>query len=154
VREVLHRARRTEEGFTLIELMMVVLIIAILLTIAIPTFLGARERANDTSAKGDLRVALTAAQVHYADTEDYRLLTVPIMEEIEPHLEYDANVTGATEHVIGFSDVGANNIVMAHKAKNGDYFCIALSSAGTTFGRAPALAGVDSIGECVGGWEV
>jgi len=45
--DMLRKRRNDEEGFTLIELMVVVLIIAILLAIAIPTFLGARERAND-----------------------------------------------------------------------------------------------------------
>ena len=43
--------RRDEEGFTLIELMVVVLIIAILIAIAIPTFLGARPRAQDRAAQ-------------------------------------------------------------------------------------------------------
>jgi type IV pilus assembly protein PilA len=45
------RGRRSgEAGFTLIELMVVVLIIAILIAIAIPTFLGARSRAQDRVA--------------------------------------------------------------------------------------------------------
>ncbi|MGH2673324.1 MAG: prepilin-type N-terminal cleavage/methylation domain-containing protein, partial [Actinomycetota bacterium] len=39
--------RKDEEGFTLIELMVVVLIIGILIAIALPTFLGARARAQD-----------------------------------------------------------------------------------------------------------
>ena len=68
------RARRDgndESGFTLIELMVVVLIIAILIAIAIPTFLGARQRAQDKAAQSSLRNALTAAKTIYTDSEDY-----------------------------------------------------------------------------------
>ncbi len=52
------RNRLNEDGFTLIELMVVVLIIAILVAIAIPTFLGQRETAQDRAAQSNLRNAL------------------------------------------------------------------------------------------------
>src|SRR5581483_666826 len=55
----------------LIELMVVVLIIAILLAIAIPTFLGARTKAQDRAAQSDLRNALTAEKTFYVDGQAY-----------------------------------------------------------------------------------
>ena len=84
------RLERDEEGFTLIELMVVVLIIAILLAIAIPTFLGARERAQDRAAQSNLRNALTAEKVYYTDNQQYTTSDTA-MEDIEPSLEYLAS---------------------------------------------------------------
>src|SRR6058998_1668152 len=63
--------REDEEGFTLIELMVVVLIIAILLAIAIPTYLGARQRANSRATQSNLRNALTNELVVYSDNQGF-----------------------------------------------------------------------------------
>src|SRR3954467_8973657 len=82
--------RQNEEGFTLIELMVVVLIIAILLAIAIPTFLGARKKAQDRAAQSNLRNALTAEKTYYTDFQVYTELPAD-MTAIEPSLTY---VTG------------------------------------------------------------
>jgi type IV pilus assembly protein PilA len=54
-----------EAGFTLIELMVVLLIIAILLAIAIPTFLGVTSSANDRATQSNLTNGLTEATAQY-----------------------------------------------------------------------------------------
>lgn len=74
------RQMREEEGFTLIELMVVVLIIAILIAIAIPTFLGARGRAQDRAVQSSLRNAVTNAKAIYTDNENYADATATLQE--------------------------------------------------------------------------
>ena len=60
-----------EGGFTLIELMVVLLIIAILLAIAIPTFLGVTGSAKDRSAQSTLTNVLTESVATYQNSQSY-----------------------------------------------------------------------------------
>jgi type IV pilus assembly protein PilA len=67
-----------EAGFTLIELMVVLLIIAILLAIAIPTFLGVSGSANDRAAQSNLTNALTEVKAQYQNNQTYLSGSLPI----------------------------------------------------------------------------
>src|SRR5437879_341483 len=94
------RHKGNEEGFTLIELMVVVLIIAILIAIAIPQFLGARSRAQDRAAQSSLRNALTAAKTAYTDQSSYAKATNADLPAIEPSLTYEAAGTASSSATV------------------------------------------------------
>jgi prepilin-type N-terminal cleavage/methylation domain-containing protein len=56
-----------EEGFTLVELTIVLLICGILLTVALPTYLTFKDTANKTAAKTNVAKAMRAVQSYNAD---------------------------------------------------------------------------------------
>jgi type IV pilus assembly protein PilA len=118
-----------QQGFTLIELMVVVLIIAILIAIAIPTFLGARKRAQDRAVQSELRNALTNEKVTYTDSSTYDGSTAN-MKVLEPSLDWGGKLT----LVVGDSSIGTK-----------DMFCVSeVSKSGTTFSLADIALGPSS----------
>jgi type IV pilus assembly protein PilA len=81
------RPSRDERGFTLVELMVVVLIIAILIAIAIPTFMGFRRRADEVAAKSSANLAIKVAK-SLADEDSYAPVTLGALLATEPSLTF------------------------------------------------------------------
>jgi type IV pilus assembly protein PilA len=128
------RLNKDEQGFTLIELMVVVLIIAILIAIAIPTFLGAQDRARDRGAQSDLRNALTAAKTVATDNAgQFDLVTLTALAEAEGALTYAATGTDDTIGVVGGGAAATAEpdfISFYKQSKSGKWFGIATNKSG------------------------
>ena len=143
------REMKDQDGFTLIELMVVVLIIAILIAIAIPTFLGLRERAQNRSATSDLRNGLTAAKAYYTDGDTFVGFDAAKGTEIEPSLTWGAAGNMTT---VGIAFVDASNAVLTKQSASKDWFC-ALDEAGVSSVRATAAIATD-VATCKAGTVV
>ena len=148
------RHKGQEEGFTLIELMVVVLIIAILIAIAIPTFLGARTRAQDRQAQSNLRNAFAAEKVVYTDNQSFTT-DIATLSGIEPSLTYVAanNVTASTDAKQIYVNVTGTSVTLGAKSKSGTCFYMKDSAnAPTQFAKDGACAGLDTVGGFTGAW--
>jgi type IV pilus assembly protein PilA len=122
--EFFHKRMKDDRGFTLIELMVVVLIIAILIAIAIPTFLGLRRRAQDRAAQSNLRNGLTAGKAFYTDDETYDLFNAAAGELIEPSLTWVNGATGAVPGTVGIRVATVEHLLLTAYSASGTYFCI------------------------------
>src|SRR5712691_8979592 len=131
-RSLIARSRDQEDGFTLIELMVVVLIIAILIAIAIPTFLGARARAQDRAAQSDLRNGLTAEKTVYTDNSSYDATTAT-MVAVEPSLNWN-NGNGSRTPTTVTVDAAFNTVCLTELSKSGTTFSLADIASGTGAG--------------------
>ncbi len=60
-----------KHGFSLIELLVAIAIMAVLLAIVLPNYLGARERARDSKKKSELNQLKTALRLYYNDFQRY-----------------------------------------------------------------------------------
>jgi type II secretion system protein G len=95
------------KGFTLIELLIVMAVISILISIAIPSFRGMQTEARKTRAAGDLRTIKTAIEAYYMDHNNqypaeasYEASLVASVPQIIPNIVYDPfGATNTTQYL-------------------------------------------------------
>jgi len=79
---------QSESGFTLVELLVVMLILGLLAAIAIPAFFNQRDKAADAEAKSTAKTAQTAMETYATDNNgSYVTATEEKLLAIEPTLD-------------------------------------------------------------------
>ena len=122
MRAGLSRARADERGFTLIEVLVVVLIIGILAAIAIPSFLSQKGKAVDASAKEMARAGAQAAETYSTDhSGEYGGIEATALKEYEPVLQITPSNKQAYLSAVESVEGGKGYTITA-KSGNGDTF--------------------------------
>jgi prepilin-type N-terminal cleavage/methylation domain-containing protein len=129
---VAHEPNCDERGFTLVELMVVVMILGILMTIAMVTFARTREPAIDRSAQALLTNGVQAVHVVYSDTRSFSDITRTDLADAEPAIKWRDETTAveAARHEVSTAIgavAGVDYVVLSTHTKNGD--CLAVREA-------------------------
>ena len=143
LRKIRQRIQSEESGFTLIELLVVVLIIGILAAIAIPAFLGQREKAQDSEAKSAVRNAASAAEAYFTDSQSYVGMDEAKLKAIEPALNDALNLVATV--------TDADTASLKVDSKTGNTFTIK-RDAGSTARTCTGDGGCKDAASATAGW--
>ena len=110
------------QGFTLIELLITLVVIAILVTVAIPHFSNTTAKASDAAAISDLRNAMSAQEAYLYDNQTYTLLA-------------NLAVTTSTGVALGGSGTSGGYLLTARHQASNAVWEVSVGSGGSTEGR-------------------
>jgi type IV pilus assembly protein PilA len=135
-----------EAGFSLVELLVVVMVIGILVAIAVPSFLGAQGSAKTKAATSNLRTALSSAKTVQTEEETYLVTdvatTVTKLEAAEPSLVWQEAPATEPEQISVVADT--DTAALATRSKDGHCYYVVddVSSVtgGVTYGKSVAAA--------------
>ena len=155
----------SDDGFSLIELMVVLLVIGILMAIAIPTFLGTTGAADDRSAQSNLATVITDAKSQFQTDGQTYGNTTSLVQELtgaQLDLQFKDGAAGPTIHTgssTGLADVSVavssdgNSVVLAAYSIPGNCFYVvdnsqdlsaSVAGPGTPYAGTPVGSGLDS----------
>ena len=118
LRQRLETSAGDESGFTLIELVIAMQVIAILMTISVPSFLMTRIRTNIRAASSDVSAAIPTAELYYGDptlgNNTYKNMTLASIQSLDPATKLEAVVvsTDFTTYCLQMSVGGHRSLVV------------------------------------------
>lgn len=140
-----YRSVSDNHGFTLIEVLVTILIVAILAAIAIPAFLGQKGKASDSTAETQAQTAQTAAEVYATENSgSYKSVSVALLQKIEPTLKdkSSSKLLKAEE-----KSTGSGYLVEAESVTTKDTYSLERTTTGTLT-RKCAVAKEADPGDC------
>jgi type IV pilus assembly protein PilA len=149
------RPRTSENGFSLIEIMVVVLILAILIAIGVPTFLGFRARAQDTEIKSEIANGAKVEAAFAAANGSGYTADQAALATVESALDF-SGATDKSLHIKVADAVSAGDsgqVLVYARSNSGTWFGLRLVNAGDEAGQYTCLgaseADVDDMTDCI-----
>jgi type IV pilus assembly protein PilA len=136
---------RAEDGYTIIEIMIVLLVMGVLIAIAIPTWVAARTRADDRAAQSDLRNAITAERAYYADKLTYTSIPAQ-MTALESSLAYQDGDTPSTQGLVylHLHPIPKEIFVSTRSVSGTCYYLREADGGGTRYASSPGCGVADT----------
>ncbi|HET7743409.1 MAG TPA: type II secretion system protein [Gaiellaceae bacterium] len=101
-----------ERGVTVVELLVVIILVGLMLAVAVPSYLGFRERAAANKTKANLRNALPAALAYYADKGTYVGMNAITLVATDPRVSPTLTVASAKRSQFCLTDT-VNGVTMS-----------------------------------------